>query len=126
MDLWLLDGGLSEALRPMCVAGRVCLASGVWTEARAVGFRRWGEGEEDLDIASGWCSFCAGFSPAALLPSAGEKRKCKHILIHILGVKAECVLVLTGMCYKQTNHIWIQLCSQMMIHLPVGLKKETK
>lgn len=40
MDLWLQDGGLTEALTPGCVAGRVCLAADVWTDAGAVGFRR--------------------------------------------------------------------------------------
>lgn len=41
MDLGLLDGGLSEALRPVCVAGGVCLAAEAG--AGAVGFRRWVE-----------------------------------------------------------------------------------
>lgn len=79
MDSWLLDGELSEALRPVFVAERVCFASGGCTEAGEVGFRTLGEGG-DFDTTSGWCSFCSAFSPGALSPSAGEKRKCNHIL----------------------------------------------
>lgn len=112
VDFRLLDG---EALRPVCTAGRVCLAAGVWAEAGAVGFRIWVE--RDLDTASRWCSFCTGFSTAALSPSAGEERNCRNISIRL---KAEDLFMQDKTSYKHTNRGWIRLCLQVRVHLPVA------